>query len=183
MMWLSVFVIVLVGNEMSMSWSWFQSGAGEACESASWFKYATWLSMSQFKKGGVIESIISNMIWQEASFGLSRVYYVRDLGYLNVLYTAYGQGLRPYESTCIFIFIFIYICDDMNICYLLLIFILSTECMVAQPLHLLLFPKVWLLLVAYRLIIYYAFQTKCVYVLQIWVMQVLSYVFHCWVYM
>ena len=52
---------------------WLQSGAGEACESTSWFKYANWLSMSQFEKSGVIESIISNIIGQEDSFGISRV--------------------------------------------------------------------------------------------------------------
>jgi len=55
------------------------------------------------------------------------------------------------SQTCIFISIFIYVCDDMNICYLLLIircalvlFLgwgLSTERVVAQPLHLFLFPR------------------------------------------
>ena len=56
------------------------------------------------------------------------------------------------SQMCIYIYIllFIYICDDMNICYLLLMICyalvlflgwrLSTERVVAQPLHLLLFP-------------------------------------------
>jgi len=55
------------------------------------------------------------------------------------------------SQMCIYIPLFMYICDDMNICYLLLIIIrcalvlflgwrLSTECVVAQLLHLLLFP-------------------------------------------
>ena len=53
------------------------------------------------------------------------------------------------SQMCIYILLFIYICDDMNICYLLLIircalvlFLgwgLSTERVVAQSLHLLLF--------------------------------------------
>jgi len=68
-----------------------------------------------------------------------------------MLYTAYEHELRPYESNVyIYIPLFIYKCDDMNICYLLLIircalvlflgWRLSTERVVAQPLHLLLFP-------------------------------------------
>jgi len=54
------------------------------------------------------------------------------------------------SQMCIYILLFIYICDHMNICYLLLIlrcalvlFLgwgLSTERVVAQPLPLLLFP-------------------------------------------
>ena len=54
------------------------------------------------------------------------------------------------SQMCIYILLFIYICDDMNICYLLLIirsalvlflgWELSAERVVAQPLHLLLFP-------------------------------------------
>jgi len=64
---------------------------------------------------------------------------------------SFWQGLRPYESIVyIYILIFIYICDDMNICYLLpvisyalVLFLgwrLSTKRVVAQPLHLLLLP-------------------------------------------
>ena len=69
-----------------------------------------------------------------------------------MLYTGYEHELRPYESMCIFISISIYICDDMTVCLLLLIircalvlfwgWRLSTERVVAQPLHLLLFPQV-----------------------------------------
>jgi len=43
--------------------SWNQSGVVEAYESISRIRYADWLSMSQFEKGGVIERMgISNMI-------------------------------------------------------------------------------------------------------------------------
>jgi len=43
--------------------SWNQSSVVEAYESISWIKYADWLSMGQFEKGGVIERMgISNMI-------------------------------------------------------------------------------------------------------------------------
>ena len=43
--------------------SWNQSGVVEAYEFISWIKYADWLSMSQFEKGGVIERMgITNMI-------------------------------------------------------------------------------------------------------------------------
>jgi len=94
--------------------------------------------------------------------GLSRVWRIRDLGRLSMLYTAYEHELRPYEpNVYIYIPLFIYKCDDMNTCYLLLIircalvlfwgWRLSTERVVAQPLHLLLFPQVWPLLVACRL--------------------------------
>jgi len=42
---------------------WNQSCVVEAYESISWIKYANWLSMSQFEKGGVIERMgITNMI-------------------------------------------------------------------------------------------------------------------------
>jgi len=64
------------------------------------------------EKGEVIESIISNMIGQEDSFGLSRVSYIRDFGCLNVLYIAYKQGLRPYESN---VYIYIYILVEEHI--------------------------------------------------------------------
>jgi len=43
--------------------SWNQSSIVEAYESISWIKYADWLSISQFEKGGVIERMgISNML-------------------------------------------------------------------------------------------------------------------------
>jgi len=43
--------------------SWNQSGVVEAYKSISWIRYADWLSMSQFEKGGLIERMgISNMI-------------------------------------------------------------------------------------------------------------------------
>ena len=43
--------------------SWNQSGVVKAYEFISWIKYADWLSMSQFEKGGVIERMgINNMI-------------------------------------------------------------------------------------------------------------------------
>ena len=32
------------------------------------------------------------------SFGLTRVYYAKDLGWHNVLYLTYGYELRSYES-------------------------------------------------------------------------------------
>ena len=60
--------------------------------------------------------------------------------------------IETLSQMCIYILLFIYISDDMNICYLLLItrcalilFLgwgLSTERVVAQPLHLPLFPQV-----------------------------------------
>jgi len=65
--------------------------------------------MSQIEEGGVIENVvISYMILSGDSFRLSRVYCVNGLGCLNVLYTASGQGLRPYESN-VYIYIYIHI--------------------------------------------------------------------------
>jgi len=68
----------------------------------------------------VLQSVISNMIWLEDSFGLSRVWYIRDLGCPFVLFTAFDKDWDLMSQTCIYILIFIYICDDMNICYLFL---------------------------------------------------------------
>jgi len=57
--------------------------------------------MSQIKKCGVIESmVISYMILPGDSFGLSRVYCVNGLGYLNMFYLAYDYELRPYDLKC-----------------------------------------------------------------------------------
>ena len=39
----------------------------------------------------VIQSVISNMIYLEDSFGISRVWHIRDLGCPFVLYTAFGK--------------------------------------------------------------------------------------------
>ena len=39
----------------------------------------------------VTQSVVSNMIWLEDSFGLARVWYIRDLGCPFVLYTAFGR--------------------------------------------------------------------------------------------
>ena len=39
----------------------------------------------------VIQSVISNMIWPEDSFGLARVWYIRGWGCPFVLYMAFGR--------------------------------------------------------------------------------------------
>jgi len=58
---------------------WKPSGVVEAYKSFSRIKYAKWLSMSQFEKGGVIERMgINNMILKGDSFGLC-VYYINNL--------------------------------------------------------------------------------------------------------
>ena len=98
----------------------------------------------------VVQSVMSNMIWLEDSFRLARVWYIRDLGCPFLLYTTFGRDWDLMSQMCIYILLFIYICDDMNICYLLFVICyalvlffgwrLSTERVVAQPLYLLLFP-------------------------------------------
>ena len=56
--------------------------------------------------------VISSMISQGDSFGLSRAYYVKDLGCHNMFYLAYGYELRPDELKCLNIMdIFIHLCD------------------------------------------------------------------------
>ena len=60
------------------------------------------------ERDGVVQSVISNMLRLEDLFGLSRVWYIRDLGCPFMLYTAFGQRLRPYESN-VYIYAFIYI--------------------------------------------------------------------------
>ena len=44
--------------------------------------------------------VISSMISQGDSFGLSRAYDVKDLGCHNMFYLACGYELRPYELKC-----------------------------------------------------------------------------------
>ena len=62
--------------------------------SASWFKYANWLSMSQFEKGGVIESmVLSDMILQGDLIGL----WVLCKWLWMLSYLTYGYTLRLYE--------------------------------------------------------------------------------------
>jgi len=41
--------------------------------------------------------VISSMILQGDSFGLSRAHYSKDMGCHNISYLAYGYELRPYE--------------------------------------------------------------------------------------
>jgi len=110
--------------------------------------------MSQIEKGGVIESkVIRYTILPRDSFGLSRAYFVNGLGCHNMFYLPYDYELTPYELMCkYYIYILIHSCDICNICYLLLMlycalvlfldWILFTERVVAQPLHLCLFPQV-----------------------------------------
>jgi len=59
------------------------------------------------------------MIWLEDSFGLPHVWCVRYLGCPFVFYTTFGRDWDLMSQMCIYILLFIYICDDMNICYLL----------------------------------------------------------------
>jgi len=56
----------------------------------------------------VIQSVISNMIWLEDSFGLSRVWYIRDLGCPFVLYTAFGKDWDLMSQMCIYIYLYSY---------------------------------------------------------------------------
>jgi len=107
----------------------------------------------------VIQSVVSTRMWLEDSFGLSHVWYTRDLGCPFVLYTAFGRDWDLMSQMCIYILSFIYICDDMNICYLLLIiwcalvlFLVGNYplSVVAHSIYSF-FPQVWMLLVACRL--------------------------------
>ena len=114
-----------------------------------------------------IQSAISNMIWLEYSFVLARVWCIRDLGCPFVFYTAFGRDWDLMTQVCIYILLFIYICDDMNICYLLLI-IRCWFCFwvgdyplsvwLLNPSIYSFFPQVWLLLVAYSLVFSYVTQ-------------------------
>ena len=79
----------------------------------------------------------------------------RNWGVLAFFTFHTGYELRPYELKWNMMFIFVHLCDIGNIRYLLFMrtgFVLgwrlSTEGVVAQPLHLYLFPQVWTLLVA-----------------------------------
>jgi len=55
--------------------------------------------MSQLEKG-IERMVISSMILQGDSFGLSRSYFVNGLGCLNRFYLAYVYELAPYELMC-----------------------------------------------------------------------------------
>jgi len=95
--------------------------------------------------------------WSGSLFRLS-MYYAQELRRLSVLYFSCRLSVEAlWVKVLNMMFIFIHSCDIGNICYLLSAFILwsalvlvldwrlSTEHVVAQPLHLCLFSQVWML--------------------------------------
>ena len=160
---------------MRLEWVWlrYQSGAMDAYEFINWFKYANWLSMSQLGKG-IERMAIGHMIFQDTHWGYLVRYELMAWDIFICLLSILLRVVTRWVNVYI-LCIYIYICDDMNICYLLLVIFcalvlflgwrLSIEHVVAQPLHLFFFPQVWLLLVACRFVLYYATHSKCVRVL------------------
>ena len=100
---------------------------------------------------GIERVVISYMILPRDSFRLSRAYRVNGLGCLNMFYLAFDYELTPYELMCTY-YVYTYTLMRymqylLSVTYVILCtdFVLgwglSNECVVAQPLHLFLFPR------------------------------------------